>query len=81
MQPNHQVLQVKAVDGDRGIGNPITYSITGGADHLFAINKLNGLVYANVTFISSSFHIIIYLIVLISYHGVLNHAFAIKSTS
>ena len=44
----HQVLQVKAVDGDRGIGNPITYSITGGADHLFAVNKLNGLVYVNV---------------------------------
>ena len=44
-----QVLQVKAVDGDRGIRNPITYSITGGPDHLFAINKLNGLVYVNVT--------------------------------
>ena len=44
----HQVLQVKAVDGDRGIGNPITYSITGGPDHLFAVNKLNGLVYVNV---------------------------------
>ena len=49
-----QVLQVKAVDGDRGIGNPITYSITGGADHLFAVNKLNGHVYVNVTFIVSS---------------------------
>ena len=44
----HQVLQVKAVDGDRGIGNPITYSITGGPGHLFAVNKLNGLVYVNV---------------------------------
>ena len=44
----YQVLQVKAVDGDRGIGNPITYSITGGPDHLFAVNKLNGLVYVNV---------------------------------
>ena len=39
---------MKAVDGDRGIGNPITYSITGGPDHLFAVNKLNGLVYVNV---------------------------------
>ena len=52
----HQVLQVKAVDGDRGIGNPITYSITGGADHLFAVNKLNGLVYVNVTFTFSSYY-------------------------
>ena len=50
-----QVLQVKAVDGDRGIRNPITYSITGGPDHLFAINKLNGLVYVNVTLILSSY--------------------------
>ena len=47
----HQVLQVEAVDGDHGIRNPITYSITGGPKHLFAINKLNGLVYINVSFL------------------------------
>ena len=52
----HQVLQVEAVDGDHGIGNPITYSITGGPKHLFAINKLNGLVYINVSFLFGSFH-------------------------
>ena len=51
-----QVLQVEAVDGDHGIGNPITYSITGGPKHLFAINKLNGLVYINVSFLFGSFH-------------------------
>ena len=52
----HQVLQVEAVDGDHGIRNPITYSITGGPKHLFAINKLNGLVYINVSFLFESFH-------------------------
>ena len=51
-----QVLQVEAVDGDHGIRNPITYSITGGPKHLFAINKLNGLVYINVSFLFGSFH-------------------------
>ena len=28
-----QVLQVKAVDGDRGINNAIKYAITGGPQH------------------------------------------------
>ena len=33
------------MDGDRGVNNPITYSLTGGPHHLFAVNKLSGLVY------------------------------------
>ena len=43
-----QVLQVKAVDGDRGINNAIKYSITGGPEHLFGINEDSGLVYSKV---------------------------------
>ena len=43
-----QVLQVKAVDGDRGINNAIKYSITGGPQHLFGINEDSGLVYSKV---------------------------------
>jgi hypothetical protein len=41
-------LQVKAVDGDRGIKNDIKYSITGGPEHLFGINADTGLVYSKV---------------------------------
>ena len=48
-----QVLQVKAVDGDRGIKNDIKYSITGGPEHLFGINEDTGLVYSKV--ISNTF--------------------------
>ena len=44
-----QVLEVKAVDGDRGIANDIKYSITGGPEHLFGINGDTGLVYSKVS--------------------------------
>ena len=37
---------MKAVDGDRGINNPIIYSITGGPGHLFGVNRDTGTVFA-----------------------------------
>ncbi|KAJ1522204.1 hypothetical protein ONE63_002512 [Megalurothrips usitatus] len=39
------VLQVKAVDGDRGINNPISYSITRGAHGVFEIDANSGIVF------------------------------------
>ncbi|XP_046405905.1 cadherin-23 [Ischnura elegans] len=39
------VLQVKAVDGDRGINNKIKYSITKGPQDLFGINVNSGIIY------------------------------------
>lgn len=39
------VLKVKAVDGDRGINNRITYSITKGAQGVFDIDPVFGIVY------------------------------------
>jgi hypothetical protein len=36
---------VKAVDGDRGINNRITYSITQGSQGCFDIDANNGIVY------------------------------------
>lgn len=36
---------VKAHDGDRGINNPIHYSIISGGNDLFAINEKTGVVY------------------------------------
>ena len=43
-----QVLQVKAVDGDREINSDIEYSITGGPQHIFGINKSTGTLYSKV---------------------------------
>ena len=43
-----QVLQVKAVDGDRSINSDIEYAITGGPQHIFGINKSTGTVYSKV---------------------------------
>ena len=43
-----KVLEVRAVDGDRGINTDINYSITGGPTHLFGINQHTGLVYSKV---------------------------------
>ena len=43
-----QVLQVKAVDGDRNINSDIEYSITGGPQHIFGINKSTGTLYSKV---------------------------------
>lgn len=40
---------VKAHDGDRGINNPIKYSILSGGNGLFAINEKTGLVYTRKT--------------------------------
>jgi hypothetical protein len=40
-----QVLAVRAVDGDRGIDNPILYSVTGGPAHLFGVNRNTGVVF------------------------------------
>ncbi|GFG38793.1 hypothetical protein Cfor_02805 [Coptotermes formosanus] len=39
------VLQVKAVDGDRGINNRITYSITQGSQGCFDIDANTGVIY------------------------------------
>lgn len=39
------VLQVRAIDGDKGINNKITYSITEGPKHLFDIEPTSGLVF------------------------------------
>lgn len=41
----HQVLRVRAVDGDRAIGHPIVYSISSGPDDIFSINSDTGVVY------------------------------------
>ena len=41
-----QVLQVRAVDGDRGLNTPVTYSIVDGpAGDIFAISPDSGTVY------------------------------------
>ncbi|XP_053979716.1 cadherin-23 [Hylaeus volcanicus] len=39
------VLQVRAVDGDKGINNKVTYSITRGPRYLFDIDATSGLVF------------------------------------
>ncbi|XP_011144581.1 cadherin-23 [Harpegnathos saltator] len=39
------VLQVRAVDGDKGINNKVTYSITEGPRYLFDIDATSGLVF------------------------------------
>ncbi|BES92052.1 Cadherin domain [Nesidiocoris tenuis] len=39
------VLQVKAVDGDRGVNNPIKYSIVSGSDGVFDIEPNTGKVF------------------------------------
>ncbi|XP_018375495.1 PREDICTED: cadherin-23 [Trachymyrmex cornetzi] len=39
------VLQVRAVDGDKGINNKVTYSITKGPRYLFDIDATSGLVF------------------------------------
>lgn len=39
------VLRVKAVDGDRGVNNPITYSISRGGQGVFDIDPNYGVVY------------------------------------
>ena len=41
-----QVLQVKAVDGDREINNDIEYEIVSGPGQMFGINKNTGTVYS-----------------------------------
>ncbi|CAN7993536.1 unnamed protein product [Ixodes hexagonus] len=41
---NSLVLTVKAMDGDRGVNNPISYSILSGGDGLFAIDRETGVV-------------------------------------
>ncbi|TRY71883.1 hypothetical protein TCAL_08438 [Tigriopus californicus] len=43
-----EVLRVRAVDGDRDIGNPIVYSIVSGPSDIFAINPDTGIVYTQV---------------------------------
>lgn len=40
-----KVLQVKAIDGDRGVNNLISYSIINGGNDLFAIDENTGSVY------------------------------------
>lgn len=40
-----QVLQVRAIDGDRGINNKISYDIIHGPDDIFAITAESGIVY------------------------------------
>lgn len=44
LPPNSAVLTVKAVDGDRGINNAITYRISKGSRGLFSIDRTSGLV-------------------------------------
>ncbi|XP_033230917.1 cadherin-23 isoform X2 [Belonocnema kinseyi] len=39
------VLHVRAIDGDKGINNKVTYSITQGPKHLFDIEPTSGLVF------------------------------------
>ena len=41
-----QVLQVKAIDGDRNINNEIEYEITSGPEHVFGVNKNTGTIYS-----------------------------------
>ena len=45
--PPFQVLRVRAVDGDRDIGNPVVYSISsdGPAAAVFAVNADTGVVF------------------------------------
>jgi len=38
------VIPVKAVDGDRGVNNPVTYSISRGPEGVFAIDPSTGVV-------------------------------------
>ncbi|XP_042243245.1 cadherin-related family member 1-like [Homarus americanus] len=42
---NSGVLEVKAVDGDRGVNNPITYSILEGDKGLFQLDQKSGVLY------------------------------------
>ncbi|XP_035210796.1 cadherin-23-like isoform X2 [Stegodyphus dumicola] len=44
LPPNSAVLSVKAVDGDRGVNNAITYRISKGSRGLFSIDRTSGLV-------------------------------------
>ena len=44
-----QVLKVRAVDGDRGINNKISYSIIAGPNDIFAITPETGIVYTKTT--------------------------------
>uniref|UniRef100_W4VR90 Putative cadherin egf lag seven-pass g-type receptor n=1 Tax=Corethrella appendiculata TaxID=1370023 RepID=W4VR90_9DIPT len=44
-----KVLQVKAIDGDRGVNNRIRYSITKGSSGLFAIDEDLGVIYTTKT--------------------------------
>lgn len=44
--PHHTV---KAHDGDRGINNPIHYSILSGGNGLFAINEKTGVIFSRKT--------------------------------
>ncbi|XP_024946017.1 cadherin-23 isoform X2 [Cephus cinctus] len=39
------VLKVRAIDGDKGINNKVTYSITQGPNYLFDIDATSGLVF------------------------------------
>ncbi len=39
------MLRVRAVDGDRGVNNPVVYSLVSGPTHLFAVNADTGVVY------------------------------------
>ncbi|GLH04217.1 Cadherin-87A [Gryllus bimaculatus] len=39
------VLQVKAIDGDRGINNPVTYSLVPGAQTSFNIDPKTGIIF------------------------------------
>ena len=45
-----QVLQVRAVDGDRDVNHAIEYAIVSGPGQVFGINKDTGTVYSKVTF-------------------------------
>ena len=43
-----QVLQVRAVDGDRDVNHAIEYAIVSGPGQVFGINKDTGTVYSKV---------------------------------
>ena len=43
------MLKVRAVDGDRGINNKISYSIIAGPNDIFAITPETGIVYTKTT--------------------------------
>ncbi|CAL4059672.1 unnamed protein product [Meganyctiphanes norvegica] len=45
IQVNSGVLQVRAVDGDRGVNNKITYSIVEGGEDLFDLDADSGFLY------------------------------------